>query len=123
LGEAELFQIKDADEPLPVHRLLGIGDRHRAVGARGVESCGAVGNRNAIQLARSHGHQVSIEAKSRRGTDTCVAPAASHGEVFRLMERGLNAEQIASERDTGLAYVKAVCRSLQHLLDGTMPTS
>ena len=32
LGEAELVQIKGADEPVRVHRLLGIGDRHRAVG-------------------------------------------------------------------------------------------
>ena len=32
LGEAELVQIKGADEPVPAHRLLGIGDRHRAVG-------------------------------------------------------------------------------------------
>ncbi|MCU1695855.1 MAG: cyclase [Mycobacterium sp.] len=32
LGEAELVQIKGAGEPVPAHRLLGIGDRHRAVG-------------------------------------------------------------------------------------------
>jgi AAA ATPase domain len=32
LGEAELVQIKGADEPVRAHRLLGIGDRHRAVG-------------------------------------------------------------------------------------------
>ena len=32
LGEAELVQIKGADEPVVAHRLLGIGDRHRAVG-------------------------------------------------------------------------------------------
>jgi AAA ATPase domain len=32
LGEAELVQIKGADEPVRAHRLLGIGDRHRGVG-------------------------------------------------------------------------------------------
>jgi predicted ATPase len=32
LGEAELVQIKGADEPVRAHRLLGIGDRHRSVG-------------------------------------------------------------------------------------------
>ena len=32
LGEAELVQIKGADEPVAAHRLLGIGERHRAVG-------------------------------------------------------------------------------------------
>ena len=32
LGEAELVQIKGAGEPVPAHRLLGMGDRHRGVG-------------------------------------------------------------------------------------------
>jgi class 3 adenylate cyclase len=32
LGEAQSVQIKGADEPVRAHRLLGIGDRHRAVG-------------------------------------------------------------------------------------------
>ena len=32
LGEPELVQIKGADEPVAAHRLLGIGERHRAVG-------------------------------------------------------------------------------------------
>src|SRR5258705_13745825 len=32
LREAELLQIKGADEPVRAHRLLGIGHRHRAVG-------------------------------------------------------------------------------------------
>jgi class 3 adenylate cyclase len=32
LGEAELVHIKGADEPVAAHRLLAVGDRHRAVG-------------------------------------------------------------------------------------------
>jgi class 3 adenylate cyclase len=32
LGEAELVPIKGADKPVAAHRLLSIGDRHRAVG-------------------------------------------------------------------------------------------
>ena len=32
LGEPEMVRIKGADEPVRAHRLLGIGDRHRAVG-------------------------------------------------------------------------------------------
>jgi class 3 adenylate cyclase len=32
LGEAELVQIKGADEPVAAHRLLGIGEPHRTVG-------------------------------------------------------------------------------------------
>ncbi len=37
------------------------------------------------------------------------SPGLTHGEVFRYMERGLNAEQIASIRDTtNVYYVKDV---------------
>src|ERR1700744_3084100 len=32
LGESELVQIKGAEEPVAAHRLLGMGDGHRAVG-------------------------------------------------------------------------------------------
>ena len=32
LGESELVQIKGAEEPVAAHRLLGIGEQHRAVG-------------------------------------------------------------------------------------------
>ena len=32
LGESELVQIKGADAPVPAHRLLSMGDGHRAVG-------------------------------------------------------------------------------------------
>jgi len=40
------------------------------------------------------------------------------------MERGLNAEQIASIRDTtNVYYVKDVMSSLNHLFDDTLPTS
>src|SRR6185437_314039 len=32
LGEPEMVRIKGADEPVPAHLLLGMGERHRAVG-------------------------------------------------------------------------------------------
>src|SRR5258705_7363326 len=32
LGEPELVQIKGAEEPVPAHRLFGMGEQHRAVG-------------------------------------------------------------------------------------------
>ena len=51
------------------------------------------------------------------------SPGLTHGEVFRYMERGLTIEQIASTRGTGVPYIRAVWNSLQHLLNGTMPTS
>jgi hypothetical protein len=47
----------------------------------------------------------------------------THGEVFRYMEQGLTVEQIASSRGTGVHYIRDVWNSLQHLLNGTMPTA
>jgi len=46
------------------------------------------------------------------------SPGLTHGEVFRYVERGLNAEQIASIRDTtNVYYVKDVLSSLNHLFE------
>lgn len=47
----------------------------------------------------------------------------SHGEVFRGIEDGLTAEQIASAHRTGADNVQALMKSLQHLLVGTIPAS
>lgn len=47
----------------------------------------------------------------------------THGEVFRYMEQGLDAEQIASRHGTSLSNIQGFMRSLVHLFDGTMPTS
>lgn len=51
------------------------------------------------------------------------SPGLTHGEVFRYMEQGLNAEEIASRHGTGLSHIQGFMRSLAHLFDGTMPTS
>lgn len=51
------------------------------------------------------------------------SPGLTHGEVFRYMEQGLYAEQIASRHGTGLSNIQGFMRSLAHLFDGTMPTS
>lgn len=51
------------------------------------------------------------------------SPGLTHGEVFRYMEQGLDAEQIASRHGTGLSNIQGFMRSLAHLFDGTMPTS
>ena len=32
LGEPEMVRIKGADEPVVAHRLLGMGEQHRAIG-------------------------------------------------------------------------------------------
>ena len=51
------------------------------------------------------------------------SPGLTHGEVFRYVEQGLDAEQIASRHGTSLSNIQGFMRSLNHLLDGTIPTS
>ena len=41
----------------------------------------------------------------------------THGEVFRHLERGLDAEQIAASRGTNIYYMRDIITSLRHLLD------
>lgn len=48
---------------------------------------------------------------------------AVHAAVFRGIEQGLGAEQIAKTLDADQGYVREVMKSLAHLLGGTMPTS
>jgi adenylate cyclase len=92
LGDRELVQIKGADEPVAAHRLLGIGDWHRAVGR--VES-NLVGRRwemNAVEglLDRAvdgHGAVVGVVGPPGIGKSRVVrelsAMASSRGvEVF-----------------------------------------
>jgi len=51
------------------------------------------------------------------------SPGLTHGEVFRYMEQGLSAQEIAFRHGTGLSNIRGFMRSLAHLFDGTMPTS
>ena len=46
-----------------------------------------------------------------------------HGAVLRLMEQGLGVDEIAVERDSTAATVRAWMRSLDQLFTGTMPAS
>jgi predicted ATPase len=92
LGEAELVQIKGADEPVPAHRLLGIGDRHRAVGRAESNLVGRQWEMAAAegQLQRAvdgHGAVVALVGSPGIGKSRLVrevtAMAATRGvEVF-----------------------------------------
>ena len=92
LGEPEMVRIKGAEEPVPAHRLLGMGDRHRAVGR--VESA-LVGRRwemNAVEgllhrAIEGHGAVVGVVGPPGIGKSRLVrelsALAASRGvDVF-----------------------------------------
>jgi class 3 adenylate cyclase len=92
LGEAELVQIKGSDEPVRAHRLLGIGEEHRAVGR--VES-NLVGRRwemSAVEglLGRAidgHGAVVGVVGppgigKSRLVRELSAMASARSVEVF-----------------------------------------
>jgi hypothetical protein len=51
------------------------------------------------------------------------SPGLTHGEVFRYMERGLDAPEIATSHGSSLSNVRNFMRSLTHLFDGTFPES
>ena len=51
------------------------------------------------------------------------ARSIRHGIVFRDMERDLNAQQMACSQRTSVSNVRNLIRSVQHLLDGTLPTT
>jgi class 3 adenylate cyclase len=92
LGEAELVQIKGADEPVRAHRLLGIGDRHRAVGRAESTLVGRRWEMSAVEglLARAvegHGAVVGVVGppgigKSRLVEETAAMARGRGVEVF-----------------------------------------
>ncbi len=49
------------------------------------------------------------------------SPGLTHGELFRYMEQGLNEEEMVVSHGTGLSNVRAFLKSLNHLLEGTLP--
>jgi len=92
LGKAKLVQIKGADEPVRAHRLLGIGDRHRAVGRAESALVGRRWEMNAVEgllhrAIEGHGAVVGVVGPPGIGKSRLVrelsAMAASRGvEVF-----------------------------------------
>jgi class 3 adenylate cyclase len=98
LGEAELVQIKGADEPVPAHRLLGMGDRHRGVGR--VES-NLVGRRWEMS---------AVEGLLQRAVD-------GHGAVVGVVglpgigKSRLVREVAAMARDRDVEVFTAFCES------------
>ena len=92
LGEAEMVHIKGADEPVPAHRLLGIGERHRAVGRAESTLVGRRWEMSAVEglldrAVEGHGAVVGVVGppgigKSRLVREVAAMAAARGVEVF-----------------------------------------
>jgi class 3 adenylate cyclase len=92
LGESELVQIKGVDEPVAAHRLLGMGDGHRAVGRAESTLVGRRWEMSAVEglLERAidgHGAVVGVVGspgigKSRLVREVTAMAAARGIEVF-----------------------------------------
>ena len=92
LGEAELVQIKGADEPVPARRLLGMAERHRAVGRAESNLVGRRWEMSAVEglLDRAvdgHGAVVTVVGspgigKSRLVREVAAIAAGRGVEVF-----------------------------------------
>ena len=92
LGEPEMVRIKGAEEPVAAHRLLGMGDRHRAVGRAESNLVGRRWEMSAVEglLDRAidgHGAVVGVVGspgigKSRLVREVAVMAAARGVEVF-----------------------------------------
>ena len=92
LGDAELVQIKGADAPVPARRLLGVADRHRAVGRAESNLVGRRWEMSAVEglLDRAidgHGAVVTVVGspgigKSRLVREVAAIAAGRGVEVF-----------------------------------------
>ena len=92
LGEPEMVRIKGADEPVPAHLLLGMGERHRAVGRAESTLVGRRWEMSAVEglLQRAvdgHGAVVGVVGlpgigKSRLVREVAAMAAARDVEVF-----------------------------------------
>lgn len=83
----------------------------------------AVASDPAEQQRNSIGHltpemRAEIENELRRSSD-----GLSHGATFRLREQGLSDAEIAARRGVSVATTRKFQRSLDALLNGTLPTS
>jgi class 3 adenylate cyclase len=113
LGEAELVHIKGADEPVAAHRLLAVGERHRAVGR--VEST-LVGRRwemSAIEglldsAVDGHGAVVGVVGPPGIGKSRLVREATAIAD-----RRGVEVITTFCESHTNQVPFHAVARLLR----------
>ena len=129
LGEPQMVRIKGADEPVRAHRLLGIGERHRAVGRAESTLVGRRWEMSAVEglLDRAvdgHGAVVGVVGppgigKSRlvrevaamaaaRGVDVFTAFCESHASdvPFHVVARLLRAATGVEDLDAAAARAR-----------------
>jgi class 3 adenylate cyclase len=113
LGEAQLVQIKGADEPVLAHRLLGIGERHQAVGRAESNLVGRRGEMSAVErlLDRAidgHGAVVGVVGPPGIGKSRLVREVAAMAGA-----RGVDVFSAFCESHTSQVPFHAVARLLR----------
>ena len=113
LGEPELVQIKGADEPVPAHRLLGMGERHRAVGRAESNLVGRRWEMSAVEglLDRAidgHGAVVGVVGPPGIGKSRLVREVAAMAH-----RRGVEVFTTFCESHTSQVPFHAVARLLR----------
>jgi adenylate cyclase len=113
LGEAQLVQIKGADEPVRAHRLLGIGEGHQAVGRAESDLVGRRGEMSAVErlLDRAidgHGAVVGVVGPPGIGKSRLVREVAAMAGA-----RGVDVFSAFCESHTSQVPFHAVARLLR----------
>jgi class 3 adenylate cyclase len=113
LGDAELVQIKGADEPVPAHRLLGMGDGHRAVGRAESSLVGRRWEMLAVEglldrAIEGHGAVVGVVGPPGIGKSRLVREVAAVAAV-----RGVQVFSAFCESHTSQVSFRAVARLLR----------
>ena len=113
LGDAELVQIKGADEPVPAHRLLGMEDEHRVVGRAESNLVGRRWEMSAVEglLDRAidgHGVVVGVVGSPGIGKSRLVREVAA-----MAASRGVEVSTAFCESHTSQVPFHAVARLLR----------
>ena len=113
LGEPEMVRIKGADEPVRAHRLLGMGDRHRAVGRAESNLVGRRWEMSAVEglLQRAidgHGAVVGVVGPPGIGKSRLVREVAAMAR-----QRGVEVFTAFCESHTSQVPFHAVARLLR----------
>jgi class 3 adenylate cyclase len=113
MGEAQLVQIKGADEPVRAQRLLGIGERHQAVGRAESDLVGRRGEMSAVErlLDRAidgHGAVVGVVGPPGIGKSRLVREVAAMAGA-----RGVDVFSAFCESHTSQVPFHAVARLLR----------